>query len=581
MKKFTELGLSESSIEAIKLKGFEEPTEIQERAIPPLLNGNKDVIAQAQTGTGKTAAFGLVFVEKLLEKCNHPQAVVLVPTRELAIQVAVEINSLTGTKKINAIPIYGGQSMSMQLKQLKSKCDIIVGTPGRVLDHLKRRSLDLSKVKYFVLDEADEMLNMGFIDDIETILSHANKEKQLLLFSATMPKRILTLAKKYMKDFELIETKNKTITENLVDQIYFEVQSRDKFEALSRIIDVEDDFYGIIFCRTKVDVDIISKKLSDRSYNAEGIHGDVAQAQRERILNKFKTKKTKILVATDVAARGIDVNNLTHVINYSLPQDPESYVHRIGRTGRAGNKGTAITFITPSEYKRLSFITKIAKTEIRKEKVPDITDIIKLKKAKIVSKIQTIAEKSDLSSYKEFTDKFLKDIDKDELIASLLKYSFSDELDVSSYADIKEFVTQKRERRASVDNTGKTRLFMTIGKNDGVTPKSILEFIEKEFAIDKSHIGGVDIFDTFSFISAPFKEAEIILESFQTKKDSMKVRIEKASEKKSSGGKSGGRKSGGRNAGDRNPRAGRSSGGGNSGDKKPRGGKRTDYRNKK
>ena len=562
MKKFTELGLSESSLQAIQKKGFEEPTEIQEKTIPLLLSSTKDVVAQAQTGTGKTAAFGLVFIEKLAEKGSHPQALVLAPTRELAIQVAEEINSLKGTKKLNVVPIYGGQSMSMQLKQLKGKCDVIVGTPGRVLDHIKRKSINLKHLKYVVLDEADEMLNMGFIDDIETILASANDDRQLLLFSATMPSRILKLAKKYMKEFELVETKRKSISDNLVDQIYFEVQQRDKFEALCRIVDVEDDFYAIVFCRTKVDVDSIARKLADRGYAADAIHGDIVQAKREQILNKFKAKKLRILVATDVAARGIDVNNLTHVINYALPQDPEAYVHRIGRTGRAGNKGTAITFITPSEYKGLAFIKRVAKTEIRKEKIPDVNDVIKLKKEKIVTKLHAIAEKSDLKEYNEFSEKFLSDIDKDVLISALLKYSFATELDASSYSNIKEF-SNNRNERGSVDNTGKTRLFMTIGKIDGINPSSLLDFIEEEFGIKKSHIGAVDIFDTFSFVSAPFKEAEIILAEFENKKGSMKVKIEKAADKKGGGGGGGRRKpsGGGRSGGGKGGYGGKSSGG--------------------
>jgi len=456
MEKFRELGLSYTSLKAIEKKGFEEPTEIQSKTIPLLLKSNQDIIAQAQTGTGKTAAFGLVFVEKLKENQRFPQALVLTPTRELAVQVAEEINSLKGDKNLSVVPIYGGQSIGMQINQLKRGVDIIVGTPGRVLDHLKNKKLILSQLEYLVLDEADEMLNMGFIEDIEEIMNYSPSSKQMLLFSATMPKRILTLAKKYMPRYSHIEAEKKTIANNLVDQIYYEVFQRDKFEALCRIIDLEASFYSIIFCRTKVDVDYTSKGLNDRGYKTEALHGDIPQGRREQILKNFKTKKTMILVATDVAARGIDVNNLTHVINYALPQNPEAYVHRIGRTGRAGNQGTAITFITPDEYRRLSFIKKIAHTDIRREKVPTIKKIIELKKNKIAEDIQKIVAADDLDYYKELAESIVgKDIDKETALAALLKHTMAHEFDTSNYINVKEVSAQKPSSRKFQGNRNK------------------------------------------------------------------------------------------------------------------------------
>ena len=532
MEKFRNLGLSKSALNALAQKGFEEPTEIQEKTIPVLLESNTDIIAQAQTGTGKTAAFGLVFIEKLSHGGKNPQALVLTPTRELAIQVTEEINSLKGENDLIIVPIYGGQSINLQNKQLKRGVDVIVGTPGRILDHLRHNTLNLGEIKYLVLDEADEMLNMGFIDDIEEILKHANKERRMLLFSATMPSRIMALAKNYMPDYKMIQAKKDQTTTNLIDQIYFEVRTSDKFEALCRIIDIGKDFYGIIFCRTKVNADLIAKNLIDRGYSAEGLHGDIAQNQRERNLKNFRNKKTMILVATDVAARGIDVNNLTHVINYCLPQDPESYIHRIGRTGRAGNEGTAITFVTPEEYKRLSFIKRIAKAEIRKEEVPDAEEVISIKKERISSEIQEIVKNDSLEYYKDLVDTIIGDMDEKTAIAALLKYSFADELDISAYSDIKKI---KSSKQAGINIGEKTRLFITIGKKDSMTPKKLVDLIERSAGVKKSLIRNVDVFETYSFVTVPFEEAELILENFKKNRKGRKIVVEKASSKKGFG----------------------------------------------
>ncbi len=409
-KTFNDLGFSAKVLDSINEKGFEEPTAIQTITIPVMLRDDTNIIAQAQTGTGKTAAFGLPLVEMVKTDSKSVQALILVPTRELAIQVSEEINSLKGNKGLKIIPIYGGQSIDQQFRSLKKGVHIIVGSPGRIIDHLNRKTLKLEKIEHLILDEADEMLNMGFIEDIEEIMKHTNSAKRILMFSATMPERIKALAYKYMANYEFLTVKKEKLTNNLTEQIYFEVKASDKFEALCRIIDIEDVFYGLIFCRTKRDVDFVVSHLIDRGYNAEAIHGDFSQIQRERTLDAFKKQRINILVATDVAARGIDVNNLSHVINYSLPQDPESYVHRIGRTGRAGNEGTAITFITPSEYKRLMFIRQIAKTDIKKSKLPSVKDIIKAKKKKIDDDLAAILEDKIDNKYHRWAKKLLKDI---------------------------------------------------------------------------------------------------------------------------------------------------------------------------
>ncbi|MDL1970702.1 MAG: DEAD/DEAH box helicase [Candidatus Desulfofervidaceae bacterium] len=508
LERFKVLGLSESTLKALKKKGFKEPTPIQEKTIPVLLKEEKDIVGQAQTGTGKTAAFGIPIIEKMEENSKVVQALILVPTRELAIQVSEEINSLRGDKKVQVLPVYGGQSIDQQLRRLKKGVDVVVGTPGRILDHIGRKSLNLKNISFLVLDEADEMLNMGFIDDVEEILKSTSAEKRMLLFSATMPEAIVRIAKKYMRNYEIITVKREQLTTSLTDQIYFEVSALDKFEALCRIIDMEEEFYGLIFCRTKVDVDKIANRLIDRGYEADALHGDMSQHQREKIVHKFKKRKINILVATDVAARGIDINNLTHVINYALPQDPDSYVHRIGRTGRAGKEGTAITLVTPEESRRLFFIKKVAKTNIRKERLPGIEDVIKTKKTRIKAEIETIVQSGDTDNYIEMAQELLEKNKPEKVLAALLKHLFHDDLDERNYNEIRE---------ASVENKGKTKLFVALGKTDGMTPKKLVNFIQQETNVPNKQIKDVKVLDKFSFITVPFKEAEVILGNFKRK----------------------------------------------------------------
>jgi len=506
LENFLKLGVSDDIIKAIQKKGFEEPTPIQEKIIPFILNGEGDLIGQAQTGTGKTAAFGIPIIENITEHTKHTQVLILVPTRELAIQVSEEINSFKGNKNLQIIPVYGGQSIEQQLMKLKKGVDIVVGTPGRLIDHLRRKSLDLRAVRYVVLDEADEMLNMGFIDDIKSILSSTNQDRTTFLFSATMPKEIMQVAQKYMQDYEKIVISEKLTTVDLTDQIYFEVNASEKFEALCRIIDIEDDFYGLVFCRTKIDVDKIASHLANRGYDTEALHGDISQSQREHILNKFREKKINILVATDVAARGIDIQNLTHVINYAIPQDPESYVHRIGRTGRAGKEGTAITFITPEEYRKLMFIKKAARTDIRKEKLPKIKHVISAKRSRIKAEIEQIAESNLPASYLEIARELLEENEPETILAALLKHNFQNELDPDSYNEIRDTYPQIK---------GKTRLFVAKGKKDRMTKRKLVHFIQTQAGIDDRRIDDVEVHDIFSFITVPFMEAEMILQSFK------------------------------------------------------------------
>ncbi len=510
---FNDLGLSEKTLEAINKKGFEEPTPIQAMTIPLMLRDDTNIIAQAQTGTGKTAAFGLPLIELIDSSERTVQALILTPTRELAIQVSEEILSLKGNKDLRIVPIYGGQSISQQLRSLKKGVHIVVGTPGRVIDHLKRKTLKIGNIEHLILDEADEMLNMGFIDDMEEIMAHTNPNKRTLLFSATIPKKIKDLAHKYMDGYELLAVKKEQLTTNLTEQIYFEVKASEKFESLCRIIDIEDDFYGLVFCRTKNDVDTVASHLMGRGYDAEAIHGDISQAQRERTLDKFKNQNVNILVATDVAARGIDVNNLSHVINYSLPQDPESYVHRIGRTGRAGNEGTAITFITPSEYKKLMFIQRAAKTDIKKSKIPNVKDIIKAKRKKIFDDLAAVMSEKVDDAYLKLAKKLLEDKDPEEILAATLNYCFEDELNPENYKEI----TTSNGKRNQIDQQGKARLFVSLGKKDKYNPKKLVELITGKVSIKSKQINDVQVMDKFSFITVPFEKAEEIVQRFKEK----------------------------------------------------------------
>ncbi|MGP1508618.1 MAG: DEAD/DEAH box helicase [Sphaerochaeta sp.] len=458
IKEFIDLGLSQKSIEAIKAKGFETPTEIQKRCIPVLLSGHGDLIGQAQTGTGKTAAFSLPILEMLdgtpkKERTANPKALVLVPTRELCMQVCDEIQSLALGREVRTTAIYGGASYSVQLKALKTGADVVVGTPGRIQDHLERKTLCLDEIKVCVLDEADEMLDMGFIEDIENILSKAPEDRQMLCFSATMPEPILKLASKFMKDYELIRVQTHAMTSSLTKQIYYEVYENDKFEVLRRTIDMNPNFYGLVFCKTKLQCDEIGQRLITCGYNAEVLHGDLAQVQRELIVHKMREHRISILVATDVAARGIDIPELTHVINYSLPDEPESYIHRVGRTGRAGKEGLAVTFVTPREFNRFAFIKKIAKTEVEKHHVPGVEEIIAVKKQLLLDDLLKRIKDAENGECPDSMFSLAKLLSSEHhttnIIAALLNDKYGRIVNLSGYTQIPDLYTHKEtsERR--------------------------------------------------------------------------------------------------------------------------------------
>lgn len=420
MKKFIDLQLSDPVIKAINHMGFEETTPIQEKTIPLGLKG-EDLIAQAPTGTGKTAAFGIPMIERLESDNPDIQGVVITPTRELAIQVGEEINRIAQYTGLRALPIYGGQDITRQIKALKRRPQIIVGTPGRMMDHLRRRTLKFDKVKIAVLDEADEMLNMGFIEDIETILEQVSTQRQTLLFSATMPKRIQELAKKFMKQPQLVQIQTRAITVDSVEQGYVEVTERKKFDVLCNFLDIHSPEMAIVFGRTKRRVDELAEALSKRGYLAEGIHGDLTQQQRDSVMRRFKGQTIEILVATDVAARGLDISGVTHVYNFDIPQDPESYVHRIGRTGRAGNTGFAMTFITPRESDHLLVIERMTKGRLVRHNAPSLYDALEGQQSQIMEKILVTSEQEDLAPYRLLAQQLLEQVDSVSLVAASLK----------------------------------------------------------------------------------------------------------------------------------------------------------------
>jgi len=417
---FSELGLQEELLKAVLDMGFESPTPIQEQIIPLAMQG-MDLIGQAQTGTGKTAAFGIPLLSKIEKDNKAVQALILAPTRELAQQVSQEINRLAKYKKIESIAIYGGEDIGKQIRGLKKHPQIVVATPGRFMDHMRRNTISLANIQTVILDEADEMLSMGFIEDIETILQEVPSERQTLLFSATMPKRIQSVSQKFMKSPQTVAVKNKTMTVDTIDQRYLDLKERDKFDALCRLMDIHCPELSIIFGRTKRRVDELSEALSVRGYDVEGIHGDMKQERREKVLRRFKRGSIKILVATDVAARGLDISGVSHVFNFDLPQDPESYVHRIGRTGRAGQKGISFTFVTPREREYLELIEDTTKSKMLKQHVPSIGDAKNARYRQAAQTLIAIAESAKTQDLEEAAEKLLEEYDAVKLVSAALK----------------------------------------------------------------------------------------------------------------------------------------------------------------
>ena len=500
---FGELELDKKIVTALTDMGFEEPSPIQAATIPLVLEGN-DVIGQAQTGTGKTAAFGIPLVQAITD-FKHIQALIMTPTRELAIQVAEEVGKIGRTRRVRALPVYGGQPIERQIRALRNNVQIVIGTPGRLIDHINRGTIRLDHIKFLVLDEADEMLDMGFVDDIEEIMRSLPAERQTLLFSATMPRPILSLTKKYMKAPKNVTISKEELTVPLIEQYYFE--TKDKIEGLCRLLDAEIDGKLIIFCRTKKGVDDLSIALSSRGYMAEGLHGDLSQNQRDRVMKKFREGAVDVLIATDVAARGIDVDNITHVINFDIPQDPESYVHRIGRTGRAGNTGVAMTFITPREFRQLKLIERTVKTKIHRRQLPTAANVIERQRDQIISKMQTVLELNAYHDYMPIAESLLDDYSAEEVAAAALKLM---QEGIKALEAPQEDILSK-DLRNTGGRPGMVRLFINIGRSQKIMVKDIVSTIAIEADIPARDIGLINIYDKFTFVEVPEDVAEKVI----------------------------------------------------------------------
>lgn len=515
---FKDLNLSDEVQKAIADMGFEEATPIQSQTIPQILKG-VDLIGQAQTGTGKTCAFGIPAIEMLDVNFEGIQVLILSPTRELAIQISEELREVSKYREgVRILPIYGGQPIDRQISALKKRPQIIIGTPGRIMDHMRRRTLKLTDLKMIILDEADEMLNMGFREDIDTILEKVPKEKQTILFSATMPKEILDLSSRYLNNPLHIKAAHKQMTVPGIEQFYLEVSQSSKLEILSRLIDVNDIGLSLVFCNTKRQVDDLTSSLQSRGYSSEALHGDMKQDQRNRVMSKFKKGLIDILIATDVAARGIDVDNVEAVFNYDLPSDEEYYVHRIGRTGRAGKTGKSYTFVVGREIHKLKEIQRYTKSSIRLIKPPTPMDVEERKIGLIMSKVKDILSEGSFSKYVSHIEKVLeesnsKDLDPTyvtnlEIAAALLKTIFDQNNDQNTKTgDIIEEETGSKD--------GMVRLFINVGRDSKIQPKHIVESIASCTSLPGKLIGAIDIYDRFTFVEVPKEYSSEVMEAMK------------------------------------------------------------------
>ncbi|MFT4005397.1 MAG: DEAD/DEAH box helicase [Lacrimispora sp.] len=552
--RFEELELDERILRAVADMGFEETSPIQAQAIPVQMEG-RDIIGQAQTGTGKTAAFGIPLLQKVDPKSKKLQAVALCPTRELAIQVADEIRRLAKYMHgVKVLPIYGGQDIVKQIRSLKDGTQIIIGTPGRVMDHMRRKTVKFDNVHTVVMDEADEMLNMGFLEDMETILSQLPEERQTVMFSATMPPAIMEIARKFQEDPVTVKVVKKELTVPKVTQYYYEVKPKSKLEVMCRLLDMYAPKLSVVFCNTKKQVDELVQALQGRGYFAEGLHGDLKQIQRDRVMGSFRNGKTEILVATDVAARGIDVDDVEAVFNYDLPQDDEYYVHRIGRTGRANREGIAFSFVVGKEVYKLRDIQRYCKTKIIPQAIPSLNDVTAIKVDKILESVADTIGDTDLSQMVNIIEKKLieEDYTSLDLAAALLKMMMGeenedvidtreprslDELDNHNHYDSG---SRGRSSRSSSGRGGRSessredmaRLFINIGKNQNVKPGDILGAIAGESGMPGKMVGSIDMYDKYTFVEVPRENADAVLKAMKDVKIKGKnIHMEKANGK--------------------------------------------------
>ena len=500
MSIFKELGLSQAIVDSLIELGYEQPTEIQKLAIPQILGSKDDLKAFAQTGTGKTAAFSLPILEQIDTSNKNTQAIILSPTRELAIQIAKNVNEFSkNINNLKTIAVYGGANIEEQIRPLKRGVHIVVGTPGRTLDLIKRRVLNLESIQWLVLDEADEMLNMGFKEELDKILESTPKTKQTLLFSATFPREVEAIARNYMNKPVEMSAGQKNVGADSVEHEFFQVTDRNRYPALKRIADVNPDIYSIVFCRTRRETKEIAEKLIEDGYSADALHGDLSQAQRDLVMQKFRTKHLQILVATDVAARGLDVNDLTHVINYKLPDQTENYTHRSGRTGRAGKKGISVAIITSKERNKLKPIERKIQKQFVQKQVPNGKEICEVQLYKLIDKIHDIeVNEKDIKDYLPDIYEKLHELDREELIKKFVSIEFNQFL--SYYKDARDLNNSDapNDRRRSGDES-LTRFYINQGKMDNLTPARLIGFINECLRKRDVEIGQIEILKSFSF----------------------------------------------------------------------------------
>jgi ATP-dependent RNA helicase DeaD len=571
MNAFQKLGLEENIIKAITDLGFEKPSEVQEKSIPLLLENDSDLVALAQTGTGKTAAFGFPMLQKIDVESRTTQGLILSPTRELCLQITNEIKQYGKYYKgLNVTAIYGGASITDQAREVKRGAQIIVATPGRMKDMISRRLVDISKIEYAVLDEADEMLNMGFFEDITDILSHTPKEKSTWLFSATMPKEVSVIAKKFMRSPIEITVGNKNESTNQVSHEYYLVNARDRYQALKRLCDANPDIFSVIFCRTKRDTQKVAENLIEDGYSAGALHGDLSQNQRDLVMKSFRNKQIQMLVATDVAARGIDVDDITHVINYQLPDEPEIYTHRSGRTGRAGKTGISMVIVSKSEVRKIKSIERIIKKEFEKKEIPDGMGICEVQLMSLADKIHNTEVNHEIDKYLTSINELFKDTTKDELIKKFFSVEFTR---FYNYYQKTKNLNATDSRGSDRDSDGgrdydksdnSTRYFINVGQKDNFDWMKLKDFLKEVLELGRDDIFKVDVKESFSFFNTESELTPKILAFFTDfKHDGRFVNVEVSEDKGGGTSRNKRRSSGGggkRSAGDSKPRGERRSG---------------------
>lgn len=519
MNKFEQLGLNESLLKAINDLGFENPSEVQEKAIPLLLEKDTDIVALAQTGTGKTAAFGFPLIQKIDPENRNTQALILSPTRELCLQITNEIKLYSKyVKGIHTVAVYGGASITEQAREVKRGAQIIVATPGRMQDMINRGLVNISKIDYCILDEADEMLNMGFYDDIVSILSTSPDEKSTWLFSATMPQEVARIAREFMRKPLEITVGHKNSGSSTVSHEFYLVNARDRYEALKRLADANPDIFSVVFCRTKRDTQAVSEKLIEDGYNAAALHGDLSQAQRDSVMKSFRNRQIQMLVATDVAARGIDVDNITHVINYQLPDEIETYNHRSGRTGRAGKLGTSIVIITKSELRKISAIERIIKQKFEEKSIPSGIEICEIQLFHLANKIKDVEVDHEIDSYLPAIYEVMKDLSKEELIKKMVSVEFN--RFINYYKKNRDLSAQRagteRGGEAFIPNSGAVRYFINIGSRDNFDWMTLKDFLRDTLGLGRDDVFKVDVKEGFSFFNTDAEHADTVLASLNS-----------------------------------------------------------------